>query len=119
VRFRQPLAQHFKQAIHECSGITNQRETTVAWSRDTGKPLCKAIVWTDSRTKNTVIRFEQKLNDTGIEVQPGVWKKGKDGVDALREMWVFSRDSWKHEPDDFQVLDFHSPPISQLSSYDG
>ena len=26
-------------------GITNQRETAVAWSRSTGKPLCKAIVW--------------------------------------------------------------------------
>ena len=36
------------------AGITNQRETTVAWSRKSGKPLCNAIVWDDSRTKNTV-----------------------------------------------------------------
>ncbi len=33
-------------------GITNQRETTVIWSRRTGKPLCNAIVWQDTRTKD-------------------------------------------------------------------
>ncbi|HZF19738.1 MAG TPA: glycerol kinase GlpK [Burkholderiales bacterium] len=31
-------------------GITNQRETTVAWDRRTGKPVHKAIVWQDRRT---------------------------------------------------------------------
>src|SRR5258705_9425613 len=31
-------------------GITNQRETTVVWDRQTGDPLCNAIVWQDTRT---------------------------------------------------------------------
>ena len=31
-------------------GITNQRETTIAWNRETGKPLGNAIVWQDKRT---------------------------------------------------------------------
>ncbi len=31
-------------------GITNQRETTVVWRRDTGQPLHNAIVWQDRRT---------------------------------------------------------------------
>jgi glycerol kinase len=31
-------------------GITNQRETVVAWSRSTGKPLHHALVWQDRRT---------------------------------------------------------------------
>lgn len=31
-------------------GITNQRETTVVWSKSTGKPICNAIVWQDTRT---------------------------------------------------------------------
>ena len=31
-------------------GITNQRETTVLWERDTGKPVAPAIVWQDRRT---------------------------------------------------------------------
>ncbi len=31
-------------------GITNQRETTVIWERDTGEPVSNAIVWQDTRT---------------------------------------------------------------------
>ena len=31
-------------------GITNQRATTVIWDKNTGEPLCKAIVWQDART---------------------------------------------------------------------
>lgn len=31
-------------------GITNQRETTLLWDRETGKPLYNAIVWQDRRT---------------------------------------------------------------------
>jgi glycerol kinase len=31
-------------------GITNQRETTVIWDRETGKPVYNAIVWQDRRT---------------------------------------------------------------------
>lgn len=34
-----------------CIGITNQRETTVIWNRDTGKPYHNAIVWQDTRTQ--------------------------------------------------------------------
>ena len=31
-------------------GITNQRETAVVWDKTTGKPVCNAIVWQDTRT---------------------------------------------------------------------
>ena len=31
-------------------GITNQRETTIVWDRETGKPIYNAIVWQDRRT---------------------------------------------------------------------
>jgi glycerol kinase len=33
-----------------CMGITNQRETTVIWNKDTGKPVYNAIVWQCRRT---------------------------------------------------------------------
>ena len=33
-------------------GITNQRETTVVWNRNTGKPVYNAIVWQDRRTSD-------------------------------------------------------------------
>jgi len=42
-------------------GITNQRETVVAWSRATGQPLHNAIVWQDRRTAATC----QQLTDAG------------------------------------------------------
>src|SRR5581483_3624406 len=31
-------------------GITNQRETTLVWDRETGEPIANAIVWQDRRT---------------------------------------------------------------------
>ncbi len=70
-----------------CS-ITNQRETTVAWHKTTGNPLCNAIVWDDSRTKNVVAHFQQKLETVGLQVEPGVWKKGEEGVETLRQTCV-------------------------------
>ena len=44
-------------------GITNQRETTVVWERDTGRPVCNAIVWQDRRTAE----FCQTLKKRGLE----------------------------------------------------
>ncbi|KAJ3340731.1 hypothetical protein HDU93_006401 [Gonapodya sp. JEL0774] len=38
-------------------GITNQRETAVAWDGLTGKPLHNAIVWLDARTMETVTKL--------------------------------------------------------------
>src|SRR5687768_12622648 len=35
-------------------GITNQRETTVVWDKNTGQPIYNAIVWQDTRT-DTII----------------------------------------------------------------
>ncbi|MFT5849057.1 MAG: glycerol kinase [Psychroserpens sp.] len=44
-------------------GITNQRETTVVWDKETGEPIYNAIVWLDNRTKNIC----KKLKDDGLE----------------------------------------------------
>lgn len=41
-------------------GITNQRETTLVWSRRTGKPLHNALVWHDTRTNDIVNKFISK-----------------------------------------------------------
>lgn len=37
----------------EAIGVTNQRETTLVWDRDTGQPIHNAIVWQDRRTAKT------------------------------------------------------------------
>lgn len=44
-------------------GITNQRETTVVWNKNTGKPVYNAIVWQDRRTA----AFCDKLKAKGLE----------------------------------------------------
>ena len=44
-------------------GITNQRETTILWDRNTGAPVYNAIVWQDRRTAN----FCRNLHRTGHE----------------------------------------------------
>jgi glycerol kinase len=46
-------------------GITNQRETTIVWDRDTGKPIHNAIVWQDRRTAN----FCEELKAEGFEAE--------------------------------------------------
>lgn len=56
-------------------GITNQRETTVAWDVTTGRPLHNAIVWQDTRTADYLATFSQQLRDeiahkTGLAIAP-------------------------------------------------
>jgi len=46
-----------------CIGVTNQRETVVAWDRTTGQPLARAIVWQDRRTAD----FCEALREAGHE----------------------------------------------------
>jgi glycerol kinase len=41
-------------------GITNQRETTVVWDRDTGAPIHNAIVWQDRRTAGACDRLKAR-----------------------------------------------------------
>ncbi|KAL5072441.1 hypothetical protein RYX36_011425 [Vicia faba] len=43
-------------------GITNQRETTLVWSKSTGAPLHNAIVWMDARTTSVCRRLEKELS---------------------------------------------------------
>ena len=44
-------------------GITNQRETTLIWDRETGEPIHNAIVWQDRRTAPIC----QQMKDAGLE----------------------------------------------------
>jgi glycerol kinase len=45
-------------------GITNQRETAVAWDRTTGKPISNAIVWQDTRTDSYLNNFSDAIKAT-------------------------------------------------------
>jgi glycerol kinase len=53
-------------------GITNQRETVVVWNRDTGKPICNAIVWQDRRTAATCDRLKKEKHAPLIRRKTGL-----------------------------------------------
>lgn len=49
-------------------GITNQRETTIVWDKETGEPVYNAIVWQCRRTSDRIERLkEEGLEDTIVE----------------------------------------------------
>lgn len=53
-------SQGYSRSAIKAVGITNQRETTVVWDRETGKPLYNAIVWTDTRAQALVRELKQR-----------------------------------------------------------
>jgi len=87
--------QVFKQAIErnnieideiDSIGITNQRETTVVWDKNTGKPVYNAIVWQCRRTADIC----EQLKSKGLEEEI----KSKTGLpvdayfSATKIMWI-------------------------------
>jgi len=48
----------------ESIGITNQRETTIIWDAETGKPVHNALVWQDRRTTDRVEEIQDESTDT-------------------------------------------------------
>lgn len=55
-----------------CIGITNQRETVVAWDKATGEPLCKAIVWQDRRTEPSCEELRQARHEGDVQARTGL-----------------------------------------------
>lgn len=53
-------------------GITNQRETTVLWDRETGEPIHNAIVWQDRRTAEFCDRLRAEGFDRTIAEKTGL-----------------------------------------------
>jgi glycerol kinase len=67
-------------------GITNQRETTIVWDAETGKPVHNALVWQDRRTTD---RVEEIQADDKVE-----WIREKTGLEcdayfsATKTEWI-------------------------------
>lgn len=53
-------------------GITNQRETTVVWSRATGLPIHHAIVWQDRRAEPTCVALRERGLSDMIQAKTGL-----------------------------------------------
>lgn len=76
-------------------GITNQRETTVVWNKQTGRPYYNAIVWQDTRTDKIASALEREGKGDVIRQKAGIppatyFSAGKikwmlDNVDGLRK----------------------------------
>jgi glycerol kinase len=62
------LSHKHKNMISNISaiGITNQRETCLAWDRSTGHHLCNAIVWHDVRTSKIVEDYINKHGNMNV-----------------------------------------------------
>ena len=53
-------------------GITNQRETVVAWDRSTGEPLARAIVWQDRRTADFCAELKNAGHEAEVQKRTGL-----------------------------------------------
>src|SRR6476660_5821156 len=53
-------------------GITNQRETTIVWDRETGEPVHNAIVWQDRRTADLCERLKAEGVEPLIQAKTGL-----------------------------------------------
>ena len=55
-------------------GITNQRETTIVWDKNTGRPIYNAIVWQCRRTAEKCVNMKdwsERIQDkTGLRIDP-------------------------------------------------
>ncbi|CAN5738324.1 glycerol kinase GlpK [soil metagenome] len=87
-------------------GITDQRETVVAWDRRTGEPLHRAIVWQDRRTAGRCDRLgadghlDLVRSTTGLVLDPYFsatkieWLLSEGGVERGPDLAVGTIDSW-------------------------
>jgi len=53
-------------------GITNQRETTIVWDRQTGRPIHRAIVWQDRRTAARCVELKEVGAESLVQERTGL-----------------------------------------------
>ena len=89
----------------EAIGITNQRETALAWDRGTGEPLARALVWQDRRTAERCDELREAGHEETFRARTGLvldsyfsatkweWLLTDGGVDPARAA-LGTIDSW-------------------------
>ncbi|MEY3265599.1 MAG: glycerol kinase GlpK [Ilumatobacteraceae bacterium] len=85
-------------------GITNQRETVVAWDRRTSEPCARAIVWQDRRTAQRCSELEPHLETvrriTGLVLDPyfsgtkAAWLIEHEQLAPIEHLCIGTVDSW-------------------------
>lgn len=93
-----------------CMGISNQRETSVAWDKGTGKPVCDAIVWQCARAVDICAEIEQTgIGDlvrahTGIPISPY--------FPAAKMAWIL-----RHAPEAKALAEKHQLCLGTVDSW--
>jgi glycerol kinase len=95
-----------RQQTTAAIGITNQRETAIAWDRSTGRPRHRAIVWQDRRTAARCLelvdagRLPLVRARTGLVLDPyfsatkWAWMLEQGGVEPDRSLALGTVDDW-------------------------
>jgi glycerol kinase len=66
------LKKNLRPADLAALGITNQRETTLLWDRNTGTPVANALVWQDTRTEDYVKEFSAAGGQDRFRLKTGL-----------------------------------------------
>jgi len=56
----------------EAIGVTNQRETTLLWDADSGRPIHNAIVWQDRRTTDRIEQLQEEGKAEDVQAKTGL-----------------------------------------------
>ncbi len=114
-------------------GISNQRETTILWDKETGKPISNAIVWQDRRTSRICDKLKEagygeKIKEkTGLQIDayfsatkikwlldhiPGAMKKAQEGKIAFGtvDSWLI----WKFTKGERHITDVSNASRTML-----
>jgi glycerol kinase len=120
-------------------GITNQRETIVAWDSETMKPLHNAIVWCDARTAEIVARFSEEekrlvFEKTGMPISTyfsatkmrWLLENSKDVQEAAQrgtlrfgtiDSWIVSKLGGRRGENDEDLPTVHVTDVTNASRY--
>ena len=93
-------------------GISNQRETTVVWSRRTGRPIANAIVWQDTRTADACARLAAEGGAGGADAFSGAATTG--GADRFRAQTGLPISTYSSALKLRWILDQHEGPVDEL-----
>ena len=72
-----------------CIGVTNQRETVVAWDKASGEPLARAIVWQDRRTAPLCEALREAGHEAAVREATGLLLDPYFSATKMR--WLRSR----------------------------
>ena len=92
-----------KSADFAAIGITNQRETTIVWDRETGRPIHNAIVWQDRRTASYCDELKAKGHDEKIKEKTGLLIDSYFSATKIR--WILNNvEGAKKKAEDGELL---------------